>query len=511
MLAKLKKQDGVSLIEIIIVVAIFVMILSSVVGLVSNRTVKEDLRAKALSIVDLLNRARNYAVTGYYGDNWGIKILDDSTDCYSDGASGDCMILYKGTSYINRSTGYDETLLLDTGAYFDADQETEFYFAKTSGWLSTTTGSLTGQMIRLKNNYGNDTMINVNALGLIYQGTNGYNYRRSIAVDNTKVSGSTSLANFPFLLGESNDYFKTITHGGNIENDNGYDILFASDINGNHVLPYEIEKYSSTTGELIAWVKIPELKTGENTVIHVFYGNPDIASSQERITEVWDSNYQMVQHMNEDPSGDAPQIIDSTDNDHDGTAVGTFSSGDLVDGQIGYTINFNGSAAKFDFVSNNPIGTAENGFTLSAWVSHDAVDSSQHVVSFNNIQLRPTLCYVREDMDPDPDEWRSINYSTEDPADDTWYYLVCNFDSDNLRVYIAGSETTNSPETLTTGDILDASNFVVGYLQGSEWMDGRLDEIRISNAARSADWITTEYNNQFSTSTFYTIGDAVSP
>jgi hypothetical protein len=33
-----------------------------------------------------------------------------------------------------------------------------------------------------------------------------------------------------------------------------------------------------------------------------------------------------------------------------------------------------------------------------------------------------------------------------------------------------------------------------------------LDEIRVSHSVRSANWIATEYNNQFATSTFYTIG-----
>jgi hypothetical protein len=35
---------------------------------------------------------------------------------------------------------------------------------------------------------------------------------------------------------------------------------------------------------------------------------------------------------------------------------------------------------------------------------------------------------------------------------------------------------------------------------------GTLDEIRVSNAVRSADWIATEYNNQSSPGTFYTLG-----
>jgi hypothetical protein len=37
-------------------------------------------------------------------------------------------------------------------------------------------------------------------------------------------------------------------------------------------------------------------------------------------------------------------------------------------------------------------------------------------------------------------------------------------------------------------------------------MLGSLDEVRVSNAVRSADWIATEYNNQSSPATFYTLG-----
>ena len=38
-----------------------------------------------------------------------------------------------------------------------------------------------------------------------------------------------------------------------------------------------------------------------------------------------------------------------------------------------------------------------------------------------------------------------------------------------------------------------------------EW-NGIIDECRISNSVRSADWIATEYNNQNSPSTFYSYG-----
>ena len=41
---------------------------------------------------------------------------------------------------------------------------------------------------------------------------------------------------------------------------------------------------------------------------------------------------------------------------------------------------------------------------------------------------------------------------------------------------------------------------------GGQYFNGSLDEVRISNTVRSADWIATEYNNQSSPSAFYTIG-----
>jgi hypothetical protein len=39
-------------------------------------------------------------------------------------------------------------------------------------------------------------------------------------------------------------------------------------------------------------------------------------------------------------------------------------------------------------------------------------------------------------------------------------------------------------------------------------MHGMIDEVRVSSTARSADWITAEYNNQSSPSTFYSVGSA---
>jgi hypothetical protein len=44
--------------------------------------------------------------------------------------------------------------------------------------------------------------------------------------------------------------------------------------------------------------------------------------------------------------------------------------------------------------------------------------------------------------------------------------------------------------------------FTSDGVTSQRWLNGVLDEARVSNIARSADWIKTEYNNQQSPASF---------
>jgi hypothetical protein len=88
-----------------------------------------------------------------------------------------------------------------------------------------------------------------------------------------------------------------------------------------------------------------------------------------------------------------------------------------------------------------------------------------------------------------------------------WYYVVMTFESGvGLKGYI------NATANGTTANIggLGTSGTITGYLgrslRNSNNWNGSLDEARIAGVARSADWITTEYNNQSAPGTFMTIG-----
>jgi hypothetical protein len=78
-----------------------------------------------------------------------------------------------------------------------------------------------------------------------------------------------------------------------------------------------------------------------------------------------------------------------------------------------------------------------------------------------------------------------------------------------------GTSTTYYVDGALAGTIPFKSNTEITYLgnyQGGTQEFGVVDELRISKgAARTPGWISTEYNNQSSPSTFYTVGSEMMP
>ncbi len=143
--------------------------------------------------------------------------------------------------------------------------------------------------------------------------TSGWYYRKALTIDYTKVSGGANLNSFPVLVSITDGSLKTNAQ------ESGNDIMFTSS-NGTTKLDHEIEKYTSSTGTLVAWVRIPTLSYTANTIIYMYYGNPG-ASDQSNKAAVWDASYVGVWHLAE-TSG---HHIDSKGLQADSTAEGEIS------------------------------------------------------------------------------------------------------------------------------------------------------------------------------------------
>ncbi len=181
-----------------------------------------------------------------------------------------------------------------------------------------------------------------------------------MTIDNTKVSGTGSHSNFPVLISYTDADLKDTTNGGHVGQSDGGDILFTSS-DGTTQLSHEIEKYDNTTGQLIAWVKVPTLSTSADTDIYVYYGNAS-STDQWDPTNVWDSNYVLVQHMN---GTSYTALDDSTSNNNDVTAeTGDPTYGST--GKIGAAVDFDGN----DYVSmadSASLSSFTSAMTIQFW------------------------------------------------------------------------------------------------------------------------------------------------
>lgn len=148
------------------------------------------------------------------------------------------------------------------------------------------------------------------ATPVMMQGS-AYAHRRTITIDHTKVP-NTDQSNFPVLISGTYSYLATIANGGNVQNANGYDVIFTSDAGCATKLDHEVETYTATTGAVTYWVRVPLLSHTNDTTIYLCYGNPAITTEQSNKTGVWDSNFKAVYHLNDQAANTT--VFDSTVN-----------------------------------------------------------------------------------------------------------------------------------------------------------------------------------------------------
>ncbi|MDD1670920.1 MAG: DUF2341 domain-containing protein, partial [Methanomicrobiales archaeon] len=332
--------------------------------------------------------------------------------------------------------------------------------------------------------------------------------RKKITIDHTKVSATQT--DFPVLINLSSDSGLQ-SHARS----DGYDILFTS-TDGTTKLSHEIDKYTSSTGALLAWVKVPSLSSTTDTVLYMYYGYPS-SPNQQNSKDVWSNSYAGVWHLKEDPSGTAPQMQDSTSNANHGTSYGTMTSGDQVAGKVDGSLDFDGL--------NNPDGDSVqapdydilNAITISAWINWDVVETDVGIVSkrtdnevLGNWALRmdDTTVGLLEWMVWDGVDSAQKFRSVSTIGTGTWKHVVLTFDdpTNTAKFYINGALDNTEP-SFTMALANTPEQIAIGWSgQGDQYFDGRIDEVRLSSTARSAEWIATEYNNQNSPSTFSSLG-----
>ena len=93
-------------------------------------------------------------------------------------------------------------------------------------------------------------------------------------------------------------------------------------------------------------------------------------------------------------------------------------------------------------------------------------------------------------------------YLNSNVNDTNTHYFAGKYDGSNLSITVDKTKTNSAASGTpnSSGDPLR-----IGQLSSGAWaMDGKIDEVRVANVARTDGWLNTEYDNQNSPSTFST-------
>lgn len=350
----------------------------------------------------------------------------------------------------------------------------------------------------------------------------GWGRRVAITIDNTKIPSNQS--NFPVLIDLNNIPSEMVDAGSNSALNGGGDIRFSSDESGSTQLALEVVQFVTNATEgsrrCQLWVKVPSLSSSADTVIYAWYKKsgetqPSVSDTYGR-NNVW-SLYDVVYHMDEDPSGTAPQLIDSK-GVNPLTTAGSMTSGDLVTGIIGNAIDFDTTDDTSNAASNSAFD-ATTGFTGTFWIkpgetaTHDVVlkpAASTWGPPYASYLLRIKGITNELEFALNLNGTYTNIVSSKVFSVGTFYKITCTYDQVNMKTYINGVFADSEGQTdaiVSSSEQIYIGNNTLANIPSAHV----LEEVRISKTAKTADWITIEYNNENSPSTFASAGTPVTP
>jgi hypothetical protein len=331
----------------------------------------------------------------------------------------------------------------------------------------------------------------------------GWQYRKEITIDHTKVIGD--LENFPVLVSITDVDLRDKAQ------DDGDDILFMDGVGVANRLYHEIESYDYGNGELVVWINIYNLYSNQDTYLYMYYGNNE-CYNQQSPELVWNSDYLTVLHMNNYP--DYSHIIDSTIYNNDGTKKGNYEPIE-TNGKISFAQDFDGSD---DYIDTTDFDI-EDDFTISLWINPSSTEYWQIWLGKHDHVKENILVFGY--WDTVHNKGYAINIRDKAYREGTmttgWQYIV--YVGKKTSSSVTNSTVYKNGEILWQHDLDKVAGNTLGkpWTIGQDWdpigrtdfFNGIIDEIRISNYIKNPEWISTEFNNQNDPSSFYSVGPEI--
>ncbi|MGL1904100.1 MAG: DUF2341 domain-containing protein, partial [Fibrobacterales bacterium] len=320
---------------------------------------------------------------------------------------------------------------------------------------------------------------------------------------NTTPAGadvSGDVANFPVLirLTASNFIFAQAQT-------NGEDIRFAA--SDESPLDYEIERWDNAGQVAEIWVKVPTITGNSTTDIKMYWGNSDAPSLSDG-EEVFETsnNFAAVWHLEEEGNTNSNGYEDATANNVHGTGVSMTTSSD-VDAVIGRGQDFDGAA---DYIDVSDISSSfANGITVCVWTQWDAINDWSRVIDFSESGEADDNIFITAYGTTTSLDGTCFSGASADGltvsgyiTTNTWMHTCyTNTSGGDAVVYkngvVVGSESGNTAPTSVTRQ----SNFIAKSNWAGGFLNGKIDELSLHNAVRSADWVKLMYESERNPST----------
>lgn len=311
---------------------------------------------------------------------------------------------------------------------------------------------------------------------------------REITVTTTG-SSATDLAKFPLLVRLGADQADVFSQS----KARGADLRFATAA-GVH-LPYQIDSWDSAGKAAAVWVR-PDLKGNSQVTLKMYWGKEGAGDSASGPTVFGsDNGYLGVWHLS--PSlGDAAGVSSPAVDHGSADAAGT----------VGRCRNFNGTSAWVDLGKAKALAVV-GPVTLQAWVrwldgGTSGTLNRRHILthgmgsngmSETALRLIKTNYYTGSYNSATKTEAAATSPIAGDSA--AWVQVAGTYGNGGWKLYRNGVQTAS--KDTSQGALASDSSWFLGCWGGTvRFFSGDIDEARVSNVPRSADWLKMEYATQ---------------
>jgi hypothetical protein len=338
----------------------------------------------------------------------------------------------------------------------------------------------------------------------------GFKYNKEIIL-NTSATGANvagNVANFPVALNLSDANFDFAQAKAD-----GSDLRFTKP--DGSMLAYEIESWDAAGKAAAVWVKADVTGNSPSQAIVMHWGNPAATGTGDSKAVFPASDFLGAWHLGEAGNTTAGGYKDATPNQAHGTGA-NYTAASSVPGRIGMATR-NSNALKNSITidpAKKELFNPEKSWTLFLWtniVSFPSNGAYHTMLSKGDGQFSMQRLGGGKTFEPCcwTGSYHMCAVGKMQGATNTWYRFAATFERGaGIKFYINNVPDANAVDQSAMEK--SQNPMVIGnQTQGdvNRWWDGIMDEVRVTNGARSADWIKLDYESQKADSKFLTYGN----